>query len=182
MCPLQGLKMFPSPACRLTLLQVTTFCRFEYLQRNNVGQMLWKCVPCPLTKKCVVWNCALSKWQSTQWDKCHKIDMNSSKSNSYIWSLVGPPPKAPHQCTVLAGYHSVESHLFMEGGFVCEWQVASCTEGSPSAKHVRTHSRVDILQDLVKKLLGLRRLRFTNCWRSLPVISGESHPYHIQEW
>ena len=27
----------------------------------------------------------------------------------------------------------------MEGGFVCDWQVASCSEGSPSAKHVRTH-------------------------------------------
>ena len=26
----------------------------------------------------------------------------------------------------------------MEGGFVCDWQVASCSEGSPSAKYVRT--------------------------------------------
>ena len=32
----------------------------------------------------------------------------------------------------------------MEGGFVCEWQVASCSEGSPSAKHVGSHSRVDM--------------------------------------
>ena len=40
MCPLQGLKMFPSPACRLTVLRLTTFFRFEYLQRNKVGQVL----------------------------------------------------------------------------------------------------------------------------------------------
>ena len=123
---------------------------------------------------------------STQWDKCHEIDMNSSKSNSYFWSLVGTAPQGTPSmhsswCEhrgACAGCRSVESHLFMEGGFVCEWQVASCSEGSPSAKHVRTHSRVDTLQDLLKNSMGLRS---TNCWHFGSVISGESHPYHIRE-
>ena len=88
---------------------------------------------------------------SSQWDKCHKIDMNSSKKQLlYIWSLVASTPEGtPLMQTswwehrgACAGCRSVESHLFMEGGFVCEWQVASCSEGSPSAKHVRTHVRV----------------------------------------
>jgi len=88
---------------------------------------------------------------SSQWDKCHKIDMNSSKKQLlYIWSLVASTPEGtPLMQTswwehrgACAGCRSVESHLFMEGGFVCEWQVASCSEGSPSAKHVRTHIRV----------------------------------------
>ena len=80
--------------------------------------------------------------------------MNSSKSNSYIWSLVGPTLEGTPSMHIswwnivgaCAGCRSVESHLFMEGGLVCEWQVAtsSCSEGSPSAKHVRTHSRVDM--------------------------------------
>ena len=48
----------------------------------------------------------------------------------------------------------------MEGGYVCEWLVPSCSEGSPSAKHVRTHIGVDTLQGLLKKLMGLRP---TNC-------------------
>ena len=76
-----------------------------------------------------------------------------------------------------AGCRSVESHLFMEGGFVCEWQVASCSEGSPSAKHVRTHSRVDTLQDLIKRIAGAapaalnKRLTFFigDIWRESPL-------------
>ena len=61
----------------------------------------------------------------------------------------------------------------MEGGFVCEWQVASCREGSPSAKH-RTHRRVDTLQDLLKKLMGLsfnKLLRFLigDIWQESPL-------------
>ena len=90
--------------------------------------------------------------------------MNSSKSNSYIWSLVGPALEGTpsmhsswweHRCAC-AGCRSVESHLFMEGGFVCEWQVAtsSCSEGSPSVKHARIHGPVDTLQDLLKKIEG----------------------------
>ena len=120
---------------------------------------------------------------SSQWDKCHKIDMNSSKSNSYFWSLVGPAPEGTPSMHsswwehrgACAGCRSVESHLFMEGGFVCEWLVASCSEGSPSAKHVRTHIRVDTLQDLLKKLMGLRSLNklltflIGDIWRESPL-------------
>ena len=43
----------------------------------------------------------------------------------------------------------------MEAGFVCEWQVASCSEGSPSAKHVRTHN-------LLTFFIG-------NIWRESPL-------------
>ena len=122
---------------------------------------------------------------SSQWDKRHKIDMNSSKKQLlYIWSLVGPTPEGtplmhsswwehPGAC---AGCCNVESHWLMEGGCVCEWQVASCSEGSPSAKHVRTHSRVDTLQDLLKELIWLRS---TNSWRFLLVISGGSQSYRL---
>ena len=98
-----------------------------------------------LTKKCVVWNCALSKWMqmamSWQWDKCHKIDMNSSKKQLlYIWSLVGPTPEGTPSMHsswehrgACAGRRSVESHLFMEGGFVvCEWQVAMKAHQAPN--------------------------------------------------
>ena len=136
----------------------------------------------------VVWNCALSKWQCLHnGTSATRSILNSSKSNSYFWSLVGPAPEGTPSMHsswwehrgACAGCRSVESHLCLEGGYVCEWLVASCSEGSPSAKHVRTHSRVDTLQDLLKKLMGLRS---TNCWRFGLVISGESHPYHIREW
>ena len=46
MCPLQGLKTCRKP--RLPPYRSPLLCRFEYLQRNNVGQMLWKCAPCPV--------------------------------------------------------------------------------------------------------------------------------------
>ena len=70
-------------------------CHFEYLQRNNVGQMLWKCAPCsvhckPDYEMCSVKLCTRQMAMSSQWDKCHKMDVNSRKSNSYFWSLVGP--------------------------------------------------------------------------------------------
>ena len=73
-------------------------CRFEYLQRNNVGQMLWKRAPCsvhckPDQEMCSVKLCTQQMAMSSQWDKCHKIDMNSIKSNSYFWRLVGPAPE-----------------------------------------------------------------------------------------
>ena len=81
-----------------------------------------------LTKKCSLKLCTRQMAMSSQWDKCHKIDMNSSKSNSYIWSLVGPATEGTPSMHsswwehrgACAGCRSVESHLFMEGGFVCE--------------------------------------------------------------
>ena len=45
--PPSGPENVPKPGLP-PYIQVTTFCRFEYLQRNNVGQMLWKCAPCPV--------------------------------------------------------------------------------------------------------------------------------------
>ena len=38
--PRSGSENVPKPCCRLMVLRLTTFCRLEYLQRNNVGQML----------------------------------------------------------------------------------------------------------------------------------------------
>ena len=74
---------------KLELKIHTTFCGFEYLQRN-VGQMLWKCEPCPhhcKPKKCVVWNSALGKWQFLH---------NET-------SVTRSAPQGTHQCTVLDG-------------------------------------------------------------------------------
>ena len=198
MCPLQGLKMFPSPACRLMyrspLSAVSTTCKEITWDKCYLLSMEVRVLRCSLQawlRNVYSLKLCTRKWQCLhKWDKCHKIDMNSSKSNSYFWSLLGPAPEGTPSMHsswweyrgACAGCRSVESHLFMEGGFVCKWQVASCSEGSPSAKHVRTHGRVDwvdTLQDLLKRLMGLRS---TNCWRFLFVISGESHPYHVQEW
>ena len=44
--PPSGLENVPKP--RLPPYRSPLFCRFEYLQRNNMGQMLWKCAPCPV--------------------------------------------------------------------------------------------------------------------------------------
>ena len=144
-----------------------------------------------LTKKSVVWNCALTANVKFYTMRQVSQDRYEFKQKQLLHLKSRRP--APEGTTSMhsswwehrgacAGCRNVESHSFMEGGLVCEWQVASCSEDSPSAKHVRIHSRVDTLQDLIKKMLGLRRLRSTNCWRFLSVISGESHPYHIQEW
>ena len=118
-----------------------------------------------LTKKCVVWNCALSKWQCLHNETTHprRHPINAQFLMGTSWRLCRVP-----QCR----------KSLTHGGWVCLW-VASCHEGLPSAKHVTTHSRVDTLQDLRKELIWLRS---TNCWRFLSVISGESLPYHIQKW
>ena len=82
-----------------------------------------------LTKKCVVRNCALGKWQSLHNEtSVTRSILNSSKSNSYIWSLVEPAPEGTSSMHsswwehrgACAGCRSAESHLFIEGGFVCE--------------------------------------------------------------
>ena len=113
--------------------------------------------------------CTRQMAMSSLWDKCHKVDMNSSKSNSYIWSLVGPAPEGTPSVHsswwehrgACAGCCSVESHLFMEGGFVCEWQVAtgSCSEGSPSATKIwrmeRAGSNCKRTLKYIIKLLGI---------------------------
>ena len=96
-----------------------------------------------LTKKCVVWNCALGTWQCLHNEtSVTRSILNSSKSNSYIWSLVGPAPRR----------HLINAQFLMgtswrlcwvpqcrkpliHWGWVCLWVlVASCSEGSPSAK------------------------------------------------
>ena len=86
------------------------------------------------------------------------------QSKPYIWSLAASRPRRhPINAQCLMGtswrlcWVPQGRKLFMEGGFVCEWQVASCSERSPSAKHVRTRSRVDTLQDL-KDWWGWRSL------------------------
>ena len=108
-----------------------------------------------LTKKWGVWSCALSKWQClhNETGVTSSIYEFKQKQLLHLKSRRTHPRRHPINAHFLmehrgacAGCRSVESHLFMEGGLVCEWQVAtsSCSEGSPSAKHVRTHSRVDM--------------------------------------
>ena len=85
----------PKPGPKSAENRSPLLCHFEYLQRNNVGQMLWKCAPCsvhckPDYEMCSVKLCTRQMAMSSQWDKCHKMDVNSRKSNSYFWSLVGP--------------------------------------------------------------------------------------------
>ena len=133
MCPRQGLKTsgpenVPKPRLppyRSPLSAVSSTCK-EITSDKCYGSARLALFTASLTKKCVVWNCALNKWQclhmSSQWEKCHKIDMNSS------WSVVGPAPEGTSSmhsswCEhrgACAECHSLESHLFMEGGFVCE--------------------------------------------------------------
>ena len=136
MCPLQGLKMFPSPACRLIyrspLSAVSSTCK-EITRDKCYGSVRLALFTASLTKKCVVWNWALSKWQCLHnGTSVTRSILNWSKSNSYFWSLVGQAPEGTPSMHsswwehrgACAGCRSVESHLFMEGGLVCEWLVS----------------------------------------------------------
>ena len=60
------------------------------------------------------------------------------------------PINAQVLMVVLGATYSWRVGLFVSGKLLA----ACCSEGSPSAKHVRTHSRVDTLQDLLKKLMN----------------------------
>ena len=89
--PKPGLLPFESP-----LSAVSSTCK-EIMWDKCYGSVRLA-LTASLTKKCVVWNCALSKWMqmamSSQWDKCHKIDVEfKQKQLLYIWSLVGPTPE-----------------------------------------------------------------------------------------
>ena len=72
----------------------------------------------------------------------------------------------------------------IHGGWVCCLWVASCYEGSPSAKHVRTHSRVDTKCRIFfkkKDMAALNKLLaffIVDIWRESPL----PYHYHIQEW
>ena len=120
--PKPGLPPYRSP-----LSAVSSTCK-EITWDKCYGSVCLALFTASLTKKCSLKLCARQMAMSSQWDKCHKIDMNSSKSNSYIWSLVGPATEGTPSMHsswwehrgACAGCRSVESHLFMEGGFVCE--------------------------------------------------------------
>ena len=78
MCPLQGLKMFPSPACRLTghhFSAVSSTCK-EITWDKCYGSVRLALFTAGLNKKCSLKLCTRQMAMSSQWDKRHRINMN----------------------------------------------------------------------------------------------------------
>ena len=130
--------------CGSPLSAVSSTCK-EIMWDKCYGSARLALFTASLTKKCVVWNCALSKWQClhNETSVTRSILNSSKKQLLHLKSRRTRPRRHPISAQFLmgtswracAGCRSVESHLFMEGGLVCEWQVATsscCAHQAPN--------------------------------------------------